>query len=620
MPRLPTTSAAFFRLYQFLVGGAAILSCLPVASGQIPDVHRLEYADFGASRQATVSVHGERLQNAAWLWTEAGLLAPADQHNPASDKLVTFAGPVGDHLRTGLVAARVITETGCSQSLTLVSDSVSITVAAPASESSDSPQELTLPTAVQGVINAIKPRYFRMSLTAGHDVHLQVFARRVNSDLDPVITVFDPDGHEIAFCDDTPGLEGDAELSLNPELDGDYTVELRDVAFEGGGRHFFYMRVAASRLDTALDRNAPCEGEQCFVEQEPNNDSATANTPSSTHRVLRGKLNEPDDVDWYSFRLDQDSPISICPSAPSTSSPVDLILRLHNADGTLIQENDESEISDASICTRLAAGNYFLSVRDLGLRGGDAWHYSLSLSRSGRVETHVSAEQVIVPRGGTASLAARIARREFEGPVKVEIDGLPNGIFSPPVWLHEKQTTLPLTFTAQPEFRNSACNEWTSAGIRILTEAESTPHVVTVVAPPQRKKQDGPFRTLRRTPKFFCVSGPEAEFALTPQLTEVTLVAGSTTELAVQAVRKKDWGMPIDVALAVPAKELPDGISIGALKLEGDSGTLSISASQEAGPTTLTLFLQGSAKKEKTTATYPLPPVRVHVQAQATEP
>ncbi len=80
-------------------------------------------------------------------------------------------------------------------------------------------------------------------MKAGQPLSIDVFARRLGSDLDPVLRVYGPDGAEVAFKDDIPRAEGDTQLQFTAAVDGEYRIEVRDVRYSGSGRHFFHLRL-----------------------------------------------------------------------------------------------------------------------------------------------------------------------------------------------------------------------------------------------------------------------------------------------------------------------------------------------------------------------------------------
>jgi hypothetical protein len=603
--------ARLSRLRMFLVTAIWLFSTNVPGQAQVPVTHSVHTIGLAPGETAQLTVYGEQLQNACWLWTPVSLFAPQEGHDPASDKQVVFSGVLADDAQVGIHPARIVTAGGCSESASVIVDSVAVTAAASDSESRNTPQQVSFPCAVQGTMNAVKPRYLRIALSDGQAVCIQAFARQLNSDLDPVITVFDSNGQEIAFCDDVPGLEGDARVSFVAPSDGNYLVELRDVRYSGGSRHFFHLRIADSPLNAWPTRSM--DNKTAFAESEPNDDGDSANTVDIQYQQLHGTLSADGDADWFRLTTAQETPFCITANTRTINSPADLVLRLFDAEGKLLKEADETGALDAQVHSVLPAGEFLLQATDVGSDGGAEWYYELTLERRGRVEVVLVADHLNVPRGGSASLTAAIRRMNYDGPVTLQIEGLAEGIHYDPITLNKNQTTVPLTFTTESDFTNAGCDHWNPATLVISVPTDEQIFSAVSVAPPERKKNGGPFRTSRGVSSFFCAAAAEAEFSLRVDTSVVTIPAGTSGNIVVEASRHADWSAPIELALAVPAVQLPKGIKVPAARIEGEQGSFTVEIAADAAPQQFTLFLQGTAKKDKATATHPVPPLRIQI-------
>ena len=83
------------------------------------------------------------------------------------------------------------------------------------------------PCAFQGTIvetNGLARRRFRA--TKGEEIEIEVFARRLHSELDSVIQVFDPSGKPLSSNDDAKGL--DSRLRFRAAEDGVHELRVRD--------------------------------------------------------------------------------------------------------------------------------------------------------------------------------------------------------------------------------------------------------------------------------------------------------------------------------------------------------------------------------------------------------
>lgn len=92
---------------------------------------------------------------------------------------------------------------------------------------------LPLPLALNGVIAKDGDEdHFRFRAKKGDGYEIRAFARGVRSPLDPVLTLSDGNGKQIASNDDQGGL--DAAIKFTAGADGDYELKIRDHLHKGG--------------------------------------------------------------------------------------------------------------------------------------------------------------------------------------------------------------------------------------------------------------------------------------------------------------------------------------------------------------------------------------------------
>jgi hypothetical protein len=191
---------------------------LPEVHCQEPVIDRLDVANFRPGQKATVVVNGKQLIGASGLWTPVGTLRPKEGSDLSKDQPVTFEGDVKADAVPGVYPARMVTNHGCSEAGWLVVDDLPSVALTPESQDRAVGQVVALPCCVEGQLNPVLSRFFRVALTAGQSVSVEVLARRLGSDLDPVVRVTGPNGNEIAYSDDLPGAEGDTQFSSPPPL------------------------------------------------------------------------------------------------------------------------------------------------------------------------------------------------------------------------------------------------------------------------------------------------------------------------------------------------------------------------------------------------------------------
>ena len=116
---------------------------------------------------------------------------------------------------------------------------------------------LMLPCGVTGSLDTAEARdRFGCAWKKGEVWSLSLEARRIGSPLDVALTIFGPDGKEVAANDDLPGTT-DAGLDFTVPADGTYQIVVSDTAGKTGSRSAIYRLVVQHRpADFALHLSA----------------------------------------------------------------------------------------------------------------------------------------------------------------------------------------------------------------------------------------------------------------------------------------------------------------------------------------------------------------------------
>ncbi len=105
-------------------------------------------------------------------------------------------------------------------------------VIAISTKATDSPQDQAV--TIVGVLQDGDYDRYKVALKKGQRLTAEVEAIRLGGDLlDTVLTVTDPKGQVVAINDDGPLLHQDPNLSLLADVEGDYTVEVRESNYGG---------------------------------------------------------------------------------------------------------------------------------------------------------------------------------------------------------------------------------------------------------------------------------------------------------------------------------------------------------------------------------------------------
>ncbi len=627
------------------------------AVAQDPTVDRAETTNLRPGESAEVRVHGTNLKSLQTMWTTFGELKPAPPGEKPNDKLAVFTGPVPAETVPGIYPYRVVAANGCSSTHFFVVDDLPNFALAAASET---PLPLTeVPTAccIQGYVNSIKPRYFGAKLETGQKLSVEVYARRLNSAMDPVLKITAPGGTEIAFSDDQPGLSGDTQLQVTADTAGVYRIELRDVQYAGSGKHYFHLRIGSFPLVTGTyprmtqtGANLDLIGQQTttvrgvpphqlfsvaakdtdsqnsgfvsawssnvapLMEVEPNNDQQTATVVPADAMAIAGRFNAANDVDWFKVTADAKQHVCLTTHTRDLGSPADVVLQLWKADGSRIAEVDDTGSTDAQLAATLPEpGDYFVAVRELSGLAGPDWTYDLEVQRStGRADVTFATDHVVLPKGGTLAVPLTVKRSGVAGPLTIGAAGLPVGVTVFPLLLSDKQKSGILTLHA-----DSSSGAWGEA--RFFAHSADNPDgpsfPLTYQSAPPDAKKPGEFRLPRISHGIFVSVGTAAAFSLSADQHAITMTPASEHTITINVKRTGDWKESITVAVTNPKDPLPAGVTLAEAKIEGDSGKLTIKASDKAKPGRYSLTLQGTLKRDKTTIIQPLGTLILEVKA-----
>ncbi len=127
-------------------------------------------------------------------------------------------------------------------------------------DSLEQAQKVELPVLINGRID--KPGdvdFFAFNVDKPQELVMEVHARRLESPLDSVLTLFDAKGRELAENDDTVDLENplvthhaDSRLRYNFTAAGPYVLRIKDVQGNGGDAYAYRLSIAPPRPDFSL--------------------------------------------------------------------------------------------------------------------------------------------------------------------------------------------------------------------------------------------------------------------------------------------------------------------------------------------------------------------------------
>lgn len=622
----PLRGAAFGRFRFAIRHAAAVLAvvfCLSApAFAQAPAVSAITPWAVPPGGSADLVLAGGNLQDATGLWTNLACsvdLAPGIENNGKTPERVVYRVTAPNEATVGIYGLRVATKQGISPLRLFMVDDLPSIADNGQNHSPETAQPAPIPVAIDGACDPQAMDYYKFDARAGQKLTLEAVARRLGSRLDPMFRVLGPDGRELAYSDDEEGLGADGRVRLTIPVDGTYVVEIRDIRYDGGGEHRYRLRIGdfplvsttyplalrqgtrgalefcgAAADDLAFETlavSAPAhtgllpvalrspQGQgsamatleisdlpEC-LEFEPNDTAETA-VPLAIPSAVSGRFQVARDRDHYRFDAKAGQKLRFIAHTRRLGSPTDLYLRVYNAEGGQLAEADDAGREDAMLeFAAPADGQYRLVVEDLNRRGGPEHAYRLECRPAEPgFALAVEADKFDAPQAGVFVAKVTSARRDYNGPIALSLEGAPEGckLEGQTIAEGQNETTLRVTVPA-------SAAPGTFAAIHLVGTAkvgEQTMRAVASAGDALREPMGGqPFPPADLASTLgLGIGGPFPQFlklmvdgdaALLPQL------AGAAN---VVVKLERSNGFEGDVALAVSG--LPSGVSLEAKPIE----------------------------------------------------
>jgi len=190
--------------------------------------------------------------------------------------------------------------------------------------------------------------WYRLRVEQGrrYSLSLDGVANAEGAAMDPVLSVYDSAGNQLAFNDDTNGFN--AALAYAPAQSGDVFIEARAYSSDETGRY----RLAISSADIPAD--------------DAGNDISTRNRVN-TGRTVNGQIEYEGDADVYRLSARTGNRYTISLNGGGESALGDPFLRVLDSDGNELAVNDDFEgLNSQIVFTPQANGDVFIEARAYG--------------------------------------------------------------------------------------------------------------------------------------------------------------------------------------------------------------------------------------------------------------
>jgi hypothetical protein len=371
-------------------------------------------------------------------------------------------------------------------------------------------QAVPLNTTVHGVVQSEDVDLFAVDLTKGQRISVEVEGLRLGSHrFDPHISILDAKRFQVAAVDDSPAALQDGILSVAAPEAGRYYVQIRESSYAGDANSRYRLHIgtfprpsavypaggkagekvqvaflgdAAGPIEREIDVAATGDTMKLFatdgdgpggicpsplpfrvsqvgnaLEQEPNNDAATATT-GDLGLSFNGVIQQPGDVDCFRFGAKKGQSLMVECLARQLRSGLDPVVSITRPDGRGVAANDDAKGLDSAFAFNPPEdGEYILTVKDHLGRGQPDFIYrveilppkgelSLSIPRIDRYSQ--TRQTVFVPRGNRYAVLINATRKNFDGDLVLDGSQLPAGITmtAPPMKAGRGQ--VPVVFEA----------------------------------------------------------------------------------------------------------------------------------------------------------------------------
>ena len=438
--------------------------------------------------------------------------------------------------------------------------------------------------------------------------------------MDSILTLRRSNGQILAENDNFVG--GDSFLTFKLPEDGRYFLEVRDTRFIGNPKYVYCVEIADGPFAHAFFPMAVQQGKtseatvvghnlgglkkttirstadeslgwkpvsvttpqgqtnpvQVLVSAHPQlvareNHSLAQAMPLSLPVGVNGRLSQPDEVHYYSFEAKKNRYYLLEIESDRRDLPLDSVIDVFDATGKQVNRGDDGYYTkDATLHFKAPSdGTFFVAIRDLHNRGGARYIYHLKVEPSGPdFEVHGKYYYAQLAPGTRMIWFARLSRQNgFNGPVEMQVEGLPQGVTFTPVTIPAGLNRCAVILSAQADARIDA-SLVRLYGKAVIPDADGKPRDVVRAAriTCELQASGGSQARWPINTQIVGVTNPLdlVEFEATPS--EITLRPGEKVEIKVRVKRSAEFTGPIQLAMpflygnSIVEDQLPPGVTM----------------------------------------------------------
>lgn len=338
----------------------------------------------------------------------------------------------------------------------------------------------SLPVALNGTLQGSAVLRTSLQGQAGQVLVAEVEGRRLGIELNPVLTLYDSRNVQLVYDHTSSEISGDARIVATLPTDGSYTIELHDLMYRGPAPGSFRLKIGSfhyADMVFPLGARLGVKSQLEFVSSNlpggtlvetldpPAAGSVPAPwpalaTPSGTRPAVifsdhdelveaavaegplqqlvppvavSGRLAAKSELDRYQVPVAPGQALRFDLLAARAGSPIDGLLSIQKADGAELANNDDRPgTQDPGLDFTVPEGvdSLVVAISDRQRRGGPDHIYRLAVTPAGRPDFSLSllSDRVLLPRSGATIVRVRAERAGYDGPIKLSVPSLPEGV------------------------------------------------------------------------------------------------------------------------------------------------------------------------------------------------
>lgn len=450
---------------------AALAVFSSTAHARQPEIRNINVRGLQIGAKTSLIVEGTDLLPAPRLFLDELAVEAAVDPLSTPGRLV-IAVPLPETIAPGIGVLRLATDDGFSNSVLIGLDRLPQLPLVP--------EIIARPVALHGAVPGSGIVRTAFSGKAGEEVIIETEARRLGSKLRPVIHVYDSRRIQLVWGVPTNTLSGDSRVVLKLPSDDKYVIELHDLQYAPPGPSYFRLKVGywqyadlafppavSAGQETSVELLGNLAGTRTTIKPAAEFDLATVGWPAATAAsgpapsvmisslpeltetanhdqpmklpgipvAVSGRLNAPRQKDAYVLAVSPGQKLTLQIFAEQIGSRIDAALELKNPQGSVLASIDDAlDTLDPRLDFVVPNGldAVEIVVRDTVDLAHDEAVYRLVVTATDvpqpNFDVTIKSDALNIPAGEPQVLEALVNRRGYNGPLQLQLMGLPTGV------------------------------------------------------------------------------------------------------------------------------------------------------------------------------------------------